>query len=451
MTSLGFPGGAGGKEPTSHCRNTRHGFSLWVGRSLGRGMATHSIFSVWRVPWSRGPGGLWPFGSQRVRHYWSVLVCTHLLLSMLPKLWVMLPETPLCRSFLWGHNLEGVVMSCQSSLDSVAVSMKSLNTKPHYHENHVRSEIAVCNQMSPQLCDQPALAVIKLLCRYHRRCADYPQHWEICLVWTHLQCHRGNLPCLNCVTTGESAISRHLPCRRRWIYRVCGHLPCRCRLNLPCQTLTMVTVIIIGGDGWWWWGCAGEAAEPINDDGFSSILLIAEDLETECFFLNIKSCPPHRHWSGTSVAASVMKHKYTVNAESVPGSNTLKGASASLFCLVPRWLFLIGCFLLNFIVTDSESRCPFHDCEFQLCCYKGLLWTGTFLKVFEPWIGTVSHKISNYEDIVRSWILLLFPRLKVTLPLLSHGEVSVLMLFTVKNTNPISHRLFTSTMLPSHN
>ena len=43
-------------------------------RSLGRedplekGMATHSSFLTWRIPWTQQPGGLPSMGSQRVRH-----------------------------------------------------------------------------------------------------------------------------------------------------------------------------------------------------------------------------------------------------------------------------------------------------------------------------------------------------------------------------------------------
>ena len=33
----GFPGGTSGKEAACQCRRLRHGFSPWVGRSLGEG------------------------------------------------------------------------------------------------------------------------------------------------------------------------------------------------------------------------------------------------------------------------------------------------------------------------------------------------------------------------------------------------------------------------------
>ena len=39
-----------------------------LGRSLEKGMATHSSILAWRIPWSEEPGGLQSMGSQRVRH-----------------------------------------------------------------------------------------------------------------------------------------------------------------------------------------------------------------------------------------------------------------------------------------------------------------------------------------------------------------------------------------------
>ena len=34
-------------------------------------MATHSSILAWRIPWTEGPGGLQPMGSQRVGHDWA--------------------------------------------------------------------------------------------------------------------------------------------------------------------------------------------------------------------------------------------------------------------------------------------------------------------------------------------------------------------------------------------
>ena len=40
-------------------------------------MATHSSILAERIPWTEQPGRLQPMGSQRVRHDWSDLACTH--------------------------------------------------------------------------------------------------------------------------------------------------------------------------------------------------------------------------------------------------------------------------------------------------------------------------------------------------------------------------------------
>ena len=44
---------------------------------LEEGMATYSSILVWRIPWTEEPGGLHSIGSERVRHNWSNLACTH--------------------------------------------------------------------------------------------------------------------------------------------------------------------------------------------------------------------------------------------------------------------------------------------------------------------------------------------------------------------------------------
>ena len=41
-------------------------------------MVTNSNILAWRIPWTEEPGGLWPTGSQRVRHYWSDLAHMHM-------------------------------------------------------------------------------------------------------------------------------------------------------------------------------------------------------------------------------------------------------------------------------------------------------------------------------------------------------------------------------------
>ena len=50
------------EEPLRNHRKECKGlYGHWrgVGRSLEKGMATHSSALVWRIPWTRGPGGLY--------------------------------------------------------------------------------------------------------------------------------------------------------------------------------------------------------------------------------------------------------------------------------------------------------------------------------------------------------------------------------------------------------
>ena len=68
--SLGFPGGANGKEFACQAGNTRDEGSIpGSGRSHGEGPATHSSILGWRIPWTEGPGGLWSIGLQSIGHY----------------------------------------------------------------------------------------------------------------------------------------------------------------------------------------------------------------------------------------------------------------------------------------------------------------------------------------------------------------------------------------------
>ena len=61
---LGFPVE---KESTCQCRrHKRHGQSLSGERPLEKGMATHSSFLAWKVPWTEEPGGLQSMGSQTI-------------------------------------------------------------------------------------------------------------------------------------------------------------------------------------------------------------------------------------------------------------------------------------------------------------------------------------------------------------------------------------------------
>ena len=76
---------------------------MWVG-SLGQedpleeGMATHSSFPSWRIPWTEEPGMLQSIGSKRVKHDWSYLTCSrHARMSALWRLDFCL----FCSLLLW--------------------------------------------------------------------------------------------------------------------------------------------------------------------------------------------------------------------------------------------------------------------------------------------------------------------------------------------------------------
>ena len=58
---LGFPGGSDGKESTYNAGDL--GSVPGLGRSLKKGMATHSGILAWKIPWT-----IWSMGSQRVGH-----------------------------------------------------------------------------------------------------------------------------------------------------------------------------------------------------------------------------------------------------------------------------------------------------------------------------------------------------------------------------------------------
>ena len=66
LLSMGLPWWFNGKE--SACNAGDLGLMPGLGRSLEKGMATHSSILAWRIPWTAEPGGLQSMGSQRVRH-----------------------------------------------------------------------------------------------------------------------------------------------------------------------------------------------------------------------------------------------------------------------------------------------------------------------------------------------------------------------------------------------
>ena len=58
----GFPGGLDNKE--SACNAGDQGLKPELGRSLEKGMATHSSILACRIPWTEEPGGLQSIGLQ---------------------------------------------------------------------------------------------------------------------------------------------------------------------------------------------------------------------------------------------------------------------------------------------------------------------------------------------------------------------------------------------------
>ena len=66
ISSLGFRGGSDGKE--SACNAGDPGSIAGSEDPLEQGMATHSSFLAWRIPWTEEPGRLQSMGSQRGRH-----------------------------------------------------------------------------------------------------------------------------------------------------------------------------------------------------------------------------------------------------------------------------------------------------------------------------------------------------------------------------------------------
>ena len=61
----GFPGGSVVKNPPAKAGDARDlGSISGLGRSLERGMATHSSILAYRIPWTEEPGGLQSMGSQ---------------------------------------------------------------------------------------------------------------------------------------------------------------------------------------------------------------------------------------------------------------------------------------------------------------------------------------------------------------------------------------------------
>ena len=66
------------KNPPANAGDIRDSVrSLGWEDPLEEGMGTHYSILAWRIPRTEEPGRLQPTGSQRVRHDWSNLACTH--------------------------------------------------------------------------------------------------------------------------------------------------------------------------------------------------------------------------------------------------------------------------------------------------------------------------------------------------------------------------------------
>ena len=65
----GFPSVSDGKESTWNARDP--GSVLGLGRSLEKGIATHSSILAWRIPWTAEPSGLQSIRLQIVEHDWE--------------------------------------------------------------------------------------------------------------------------------------------------------------------------------------------------------------------------------------------------------------------------------------------------------------------------------------------------------------------------------------------
>ena len=64
--------------------------SLGQGDPLEESMAIHSSILAWRIPRTEELGSLRSIGSQRVRHNWSDLACTHAMIwSRNPQMYLM--------------------------------------------------------------------------------------------------------------------------------------------------------------------------------------------------------------------------------------------------------------------------------------------------------------------------------------------------------------------------
>ena len=65
---------------------------------LEKEMATHSSTLAWKIPWTEEPGRLHSMGSQRVKHNWSDLACTHSIILNISLNWKWKSESEVAQS-----------------------------------------------------------------------------------------------------------------------------------------------------------------------------------------------------------------------------------------------------------------------------------------------------------------------------------------------------------------
>ena len=101
----GFPGGTSGKEPACQCRRLkRRGFDPGSERSPGEGNGNPLQYSCLQNTMDRGVCGLHSMESQRVRHDWGDLACTH---TNIPE---ARPHTTVWRESLMGKGAQNLSM-----------------------------------------------------------------------------------------------------------------------------------------------------------------------------------------------------------------------------------------------------------------------------------------------------------------------------------------------------
>lgn len=198
---------------------------------------------------------------------------------------------------------------------------------PCYHENHVRSEIAVQSDVLPSSCDQQSTCCYQVAVGTIVDVLIITQHREICRVWTLTASPPVNLPC------SDTTMSPQVNLPYLDTYRVAAGGLRLDTYNGDCH------------HHWcWWWLmmvgiCRERAAESINDDGFSSIFTpIAEDLETECFFkYQIMSPTQTLRWN--FCGDLMMKPQIHVKCWISSRQQHSKRSLNFIILFVPRWLF----------------------------------------------------------------------------------------------------------------